>query len=48
MRMLPNKLSGFLARKGGGKPGAKTVRIGRPRVTEIVIDLQFIRQAAHG
>ena len=41
-------LGGFLARKGDGEPGVKTIWIGLPRVMDCVVGLQFIREAASG
>ncbi|HNH92803.1 IS4 family transposase, partial [Accumulibacter sp.] len=41
-------LGGFLARKGDGEPGVKTIWIGLQRVMDCVIGLQFMREAAPG
>ena len=41
-------LGGFLARKGDGEPGVKTIWIGFQRVMDCVIGLQFMREAAPG
>ena len=41
-------LGGFLARKGDGEPGVKTIWIGLQRVMDCVIGLQFIREADSG
>ncbi len=34
-------LGGFLARKGDGEPGVKTIRIGLQRITDCVVGLRF-------
>ena len=41
-------LGGFLARKGDGEPGVKTIWIGLQRVMDCVVGLQFMREAAPG
>jgi len=41
-------LGGFLARKGDGEPGVKTIWIGLQRVMDCVVGLQFKREALRG
>ena len=41
-------LGGFLARKGDGEPGVKTIWIGLQRVMDCVVGLQIMREAAPG
>ena len=41
-------LGGFLARKGDGEPGVKTIWIGLQRVMDCVVCLQFMREPAPG
>ncbi|EXI86506.1 MAG: Transposase for transposon Tn5 [Candidatus Accumulibacter regalis] len=41
-------LGGFLARKGDGEPGVKTIWLGLQRVIDCAIGLQFMRQADPG
>jgi len=41
-------LGGFLARKGDGEPGVKTIWLGLQRVMDCAIGLQFMRQADPG
>ena len=36
-------LGGFLARKGDGEPGVKTIWIGLQRVTDFAADVRFMR-----
>lgn len=43
---LVAKLGGFLARKGDGEPGVKTIWIGLQRVTDFVAGLRFMRDSA--
>jgi Transposase Tn5 dimerisation domain/Transposase DNA-binding len=38
-------LGGFLARKGDGEPGAKTLWIGLQRVTDFVLGMRFMRKS---
>jgi hypothetical protein len=37
-------LGGFLARKGDGEPGVKTIWIGLQRVTDCATGLRFMRE----
>ena len=39
-------LGGFLARKGDGEPGVKTIRIGLQRVLDFTADVRFMRDSA--
>ena len=39
-------LGGFLARKGDGEPGVKTIWIGLQRVTDFVAGVRFMRASA--
>ena len=41
-------LGGFLALKGDGEPGVKTIWIGLQRVMVCVVGIQFIREAGPG
>ena len=46
VRRLVAMLGGFVARKGDGEPGVKTIWIGSQRVMDCVVGLQFMREAA--
>ena len=39
-------LGGFLARKGDGEPGVKTIWIGLQRVTDFADGVRFMRRSA--
>ena len=39
-------LGGFLARKGDGEPGVKTIWIGLQRVTDFAAGVRFMRDSA--
>ena len=41
-------LGGFLARKGDGEPGVKTIWIGLQRVTDFAAGVRFMRQSGDG
>ncbi len=41
---LVAKLGGFLARKGDGEPGVKTIWLGLQRVMDFAAGLSFARQ----
>lgn len=40
-------LGGFLARKGDGEPGVKTIWIGLQRITDFAAGVRFMRDSAH-
>ena len=39
-------LGGFLARKGDGEPGVKTIWIGLQRITDFAAGVRFMRASA--
>ena len=41
-------LGGFLARKGDGEPGVKTIWIGLQRVTDFAAGVRFMRESGDG
>ena len=41
-------LGGFLARKGDGEPGVKTIWIGLQRVMDFAAGVRFMRDSATG
>ena len=45
---LVARLGGFLARKGDGEPGVKTIWLGLQRVMDCAVGLQFMRKVAAG
>ena len=38
-------LGGFLARKGDGEPGVKTIRIGLQRIMDFAAGVRFLRES---
>ncbi len=40
-------LGGFLALKGDGEPGVKTIRLGLQRVMDFAAGIRYVREIAH-